>query len=241
MSKKKINEGNCCICGKSGKLSFEHIPPRAAFNDKPIYVQSYDQLLEENSRHFGKKSKNNKGFGGYTLCQNCNNNTGSWYGKDFTNFAQQGMSIIKDFKTPFFVTGLYDIKPLNVVKQILSMFMSADKSGHLSSQKELVDFILIKELTEIPKKYKIFLYSNFSLTRRLIGHSIVYLGNQGIHKWSEINFKPFGYFFTEESEPADKSMCDISYFGNYKYDEQVKIKIITPYLKVSDSNIGMYY
>ena len=87
----------------------------------------------------------------------------------------------------------------------------------------------------------VFLYSNFSLTRRLIGHSIVYLGNQGIHKWSEINFKPFGYFFTEESEPADKSMCDISYFGNYKYDEQVKIKIITPYLKVSDSNIGMYY
>ena len=32
MAKRKKESGKCRICGKEGKLSFEHVPPEAAFN-----------------------------------------------------------------------------------------------------------------------------------------------------------------------------------------------------------------
>ena len=30
-------EGTCCICGSHGKLSFEHVPPKQAFNDHGVF------------------------------------------------------------------------------------------------------------------------------------------------------------------------------------------------------------
>ena len=34
--------GKCCICGENKKLTFEHIPPRAAFNS--FGIKLYDFL-----------------------------------------------------------------------------------------------------------------------------------------------------------------------------------------------------
>lgn len=118
MNKKKIIEGNCALCGEFKKLSFEHVPPAAAFNNLPIFIQGHEHLADENSYLYGKKMKSNKGFGGYTLCEVCNNNTGSWYARDFVEFALQGMEIIKNTESQYKIKGTYTIKPLNVIKQI---------------------------------------------------------------------------------------------------------------------------
>jgi hypothetical protein len=201
----KAKEGNCALCNNVKKLSFEHIPPESAFNNKPIYIQGYDHLKNENSHVFGKRMKSNKGFGAYTLCESCNNNTGGWYARDFAEFARQGMQILQSKNNPqHMIKGDYNIKPLNVLKQILTMFMSADKSNHLRTQKELVHFILSKDERSLPLKYRVFLYSNCSHTKRFIGYTIVNAGRIGVQKWSEINFQPFGYLLAEESEPAHK-------------------------------------
>jgi hypothetical protein len=34
-----MRKGNCHLCGKYKELSFEHIQPKAAFNDRPILIQ----------------------------------------------------------------------------------------------------------------------------------------------------------------------------------------------------------
>lgn len=240
MNQKRIIEGNCALCGEFKKLSFEHVPPAAAFNNSPIFIQGYEHLTNENSYLYGKKKKSNKGFGGYTLCESCNNNTGDWYARDFVEFALQGMEIIKSFDPQYNIKGTYTIKPLNVIKQILTMFMSADKSGHLQSQKELVDFILNKEAIGMPERYQVYLYATLSPFKRMMGYSIVYDPKLGIQKWSEINFQPFGYFLTEESKPAHEHMCDISTFGSINYDKKLSVEISTAYLNVNSPAIGFY-
>jgi hypothetical protein len=241
-NKSKNIEGTCALCGQFKKLSFEHVPPKSALNNKPIFIQTFDHIMDKNSRVFGKKMTSNKGFGGYTLCETCNNDTGDWYARDFSDFIQQGMSIIENTKKgTYAIKGTYIIKPLNVLKQILTMFMSADKSGYLRSQTALPDFILEKEKTGTPVKFKIFLYSTLSHLKRMFGYSMVYDDILGIQKWSEINFQPFGYFLAEESQAAHKHMCDISSFGNYKYDEMAKIEITTPYLLVNSPILGTYH
>jgi hypothetical protein len=133
MSKGRSVEGKCLICGAYGALTFEHIPPESAYNDKPIFIQDSDHLTNKNSYVFGKRMLNNKGFGSYTLCKPCNNSTGGWYGEAYCSFSRQGMKILHSKEHIGSVMGDYFIKPLNVFKQILTMFMSADKSGHLQS------------------------------------------------------------------------------------------------------------
>lgn len=238
---KKVKEGNCALCGKFKILSFEHVPPQSAFNNVPVLIQTHEHLVEKTSYLFGKSMKNNKGSGDYTLCIDCNNNTGDWYARDFGDFAHQGMSVIKSRDTiQRTITGQYEIKPLNIIKQILTMFMSIDKTGHLRSQSDLIDFILKKESIGLPSRYKVFLYSTLSIKRRLIGYCIASTEEQGIQKWSEINFPPFGYFLAEDSFAANKHMLDISTFSTFSYNQKVLIRMSTPYLIVNSPWIGLY-
>jgi hypothetical protein len=231
-------EGTCAVCGQVGKLSFEHVPPQSAFNNKPIYM--YNELnFDERAKEMGRRKKSNKGFGSYTLCEPCNNNTGNWYAKDFGSFAQQGMDAVKSSDSRA-IQHIYTIKPLNVFKQIMTMFMSADKSGHLRSKQALVDFILNRTSNEFPEEFKIHIYSNASPVKRMLGYCVVYDPRLGVQKWSEINFQPFGYFLTENSKPASEFMVDITPWSELPYGHSVNVKMITAYLKVSTPIIGMY-
>lgn len=241
MAAKIIHKGFCAICGEHKKLSFEHVPPQSAFNDRPIFIQGHEQLTEQGSHVYGKYMRSNKGFGAYTLCETCNNNTGDWYARDFSDFAHQGMKIITGLEKPqYAITGTYLIKPLNVIKQIIAMFLSADKSGHLRSQKDLVEFVMDKETVGLPDRYKVYLYSTLSPKKRMMGYSVVYAGELGVQKWSEINFQPFGYLLAEESTPAHEHQLDISGFGNFKYDQKASLEITTAYLSVNTPWIGTY-
>jgi hypothetical protein len=240
MSNGKRPYGKCALCGKQDVLTFEHVPPRSAFNGKPTFVQGHDHLIDEKSPVYGKRMKSNKGFGAYTLCMSCNNLTGDWYARDFCSFAHQGMIIISNLTPQPYISGDYKIKPLNVIKQILTMFMSADKSGHLQSCVELTNFLLNREHNSFPKNLKIFLYSTVSPFHRLFGYAIVYHEVLGIQRWSEINFHPFGYVLAEDSAAPHNDMLDITPFTEFEYDKEVKIRMTTRYLVVQSPFLGIY-
>ncbi len=233
--------GTCAICGEEKKLTFEHIPPEKAFNNYPIYIKKHKHLFDKSSYVYGKSIRSNRGSGGYYLCENCNNNTGSWYGDDFGNFVHQGMEIINQPQNSgYVVKGTYNIRPLSVLKQILSMFMSLDSIGHLRSFGELTDFILDKDKTGISGKFKIYLFSNLSNRKRMMGNTWVPHPKYGLCQWSEINFEPFGYFLTTDSKPPHKHMVDISHFSNVPYRQEVRYIITTPYLILGEDMIGLY-
>jgi hypothetical protein len=232
--------GDCALCGKYKKLSFEHVPPQSAFNNKPIFRQTHEHLTDSNSFVYGLRMRSNKGSGGYTLCESCNNDTGDWYARDFSDFAHQGVEILKNSNNPFYVNGFYQIKPLNVFKQILTMFIAIDKSGILRSNKALVNFILNKESIECPIEYKVYLYYTLSVKYRMMGYSFIMDPKLGFQKWSEINFPPFGYVLAEDSLAPFERMVDLTDFKNYKYDEKSSIEFIAPYLIVESPWIGTY-
>ena len=80
--------GICCICGKESDLTFEHIPPRAAFNHFNLKLYDFWGYLTQNKTRY--QSLQN-GAGRYSLCASCNNRTGEWYGAAFAEFVSQGM------------------------------------------------------------------------------------------------------------------------------------------------------
>lgn len=237
---KKEQEGKCAVCGEHGRLSFEHVPPHSAFNSDPIFIQKAEHLFQHGSHQFGKRSRSNRGFGRHTLCATCNNHTGDWYARDFSSFVKQAMIIIKEKKDTQIIEGRYCIKPLNVLKQITTMFMSANFGGHLQPDPELTQFVLKKSQRHLPKKYRIYLYSTLSKQKRMMGMQVIRLADGSINKWSEINFQPFGYLLTEDSSPPNDFMVDITHFSDFEYGQEMTCDISTAYLKVSSPYVGTY-
>lgn len=230
----------CFLCGEQRELTFEHIPPQCAFNNRPMYVQKHEHLVDESSRVFGKMMKSQRGFGKNCLCAQCNNSTGNWYVKDFCEFTRQGLALLRE-STSSVVEGNYTIKTLNVIKQILLMFVCADSSGVLRNHKGVTDYLLNKESQDFPEKINIYLYSNGCVKKRMLG----YLFGADIAKgerfqWSEINFKPFGYFLTYDSNPPNEFMARISEFNESRYDEKRMIYLSIGRLLVSNMLIGHY-
>jgi hypothetical protein len=93
--------GECCICGYIGELTFEHVPPRAAYNDRRVFEAKMENLLGgewipgtavTNGRYL------QRGAGRYSLCGKCNNDTGAWYGTPYVDFARQAMVILSRSK-----------------------------------------------------------------------------------------------------------------------------------------------
>lgn len=120
-----VRFGICHICGNDGKLSYEHVPPEAAFNDHRILTFSFDKFLgAENLDDIRGGRFLQRGLGGYTLCEPCNNNTGSWYGAAYVEWAAQAMSILIGTKGRASLDYPFNIYPLRVLKQVSAMFLS---------------------------------------------------------------------------------------------------------------------
>jgi hypothetical protein len=240
VSKKKIIEGKCAVCQFEGKLSFEHVPPKSAFNDKPILVQGHEHLLDNESHLYKKSSRSNKGFGAYTLCEPCNNQTGGWYANDFAVFAIQAMTQLKAHKGQYGEHQLsFKIKPLNVIKQIVMMFFTANRDM-LFKDEDLVNFVKNKKQKGIPNNYQIYLYYTLSKNKRMNGMSVQRTSAGKIVHWSEINFQPFGYLLTKDSPPPNHYMADITKFTKFNYDTEIELKINAGYLSVSSVFTGVY-
>jgi hypothetical protein len=130
--------GICALCGKECDLTFEHIPPRSAFNSQPAKMYSGEKILFDQDRlpwdvQGLKYVPRQKGSGRYSLCEECNNNTGAWYGNTYRDFAyviaealaQRTKEDIKGIT----VEGIYGAR---LIKQIISMFCSVNNLEFLA-------------------------------------------------------------------------------------------------------------
>src|SRR5688572_23653295 len=85
-------EGICHICHRRGKLSFEHVPPRRAFNRLPVVAHTLNHPLAITKRiPFGTTLKYRAGMGVETICERCNGFTGDYYGFAFAEWMRQAL------------------------------------------------------------------------------------------------------------------------------------------------------
>ena len=231
MGRRKKEFGVCKICGYSGQLSFEHVPPNKAFNHQRHYYQiEFDKLIEIEDDFLdlsmgqiyekGHSKKKQGGIGFYSLCEKCNNDTGSWYGHAFVSWAWQGMSILQKANgrpSLYYPTFFY---PLRTIKQIVTMFFSVNPDVFREAEPELVKFVKNKESRFLSKKYRLFCYYNIQGNKRYIGYSVLAQIDSGkMNRMSEITFPPFGFVLTIDSEPPDDRLTEITHFANYSYND----------------------
>jgi hypothetical protein len=213
------NTGECWICGSIGKLTFEHVPPRAAFNDRGIFHAKMDEVLggewtPGTPLPLGKQQQ--RGAGRYSLCAKCNNDTGAWYGTAYVDFARQAMILLHRSNGKMTLAYPYGIFPLRVLKQIAVMFFSACGPEFRKAHPELATFVLDRERRLLPKDIHIWAYLHHpteSISTRQAGVTgMMSLGGNS-HVFSEIAFPPFGLIMSFRPEPMHQELCNLSHFS----------------------------
>ena len=253
MARKKVF-GNCRICGKHAQLSFEHVPPEAAFNNCPVVGKHIIDLINKDPDYYfdEKGHKSQRGAGAYTLCEQCNSDTGSWYGDAFANFTYQSLDILQHAEGPPSLYYPFRIYPLRVIKQIIIMFFSVNDNLFRCNHPDLVRFVLNKYEHHLNPDFRILVYFNSSPRGRYIGGvSMAKMNPDEINMdtmenlqrkiesehaksrlLSEIAFPPLGYVMSFNSEQLDKQLYDISFFTKYRYDDCRSIPLKLPVFPV---------
>jgi hypothetical protein len=232
-TRKKI--GTCCICGKEGKLSFEHVPPRSAFNNHPVFVANIKELIGnwDGELRSIKGKVHQLGAGDYTLCEKCNSGTGAWYGNAFADWAYQAFRVLTFARGEPSLYYNFRVFPLRVIKQIVCMFFSSNGPDFRIVHPDLVKFVLDREARHLKPSIRIYTYYNLAPVSRQSGvASSLNVEKRHGYTFSEIAYLPLGYLMTLDSEVPDKRPIDISFFGDYQYNDWKEFSFRLPVLPV---------
>lgn len=237
MSRKKVT-GPCHICGHTRELSFEHVPPRAAFNNRPVRVLHGLEIIKaEHDPQRGEVQQ--KGAGSYTLCERCNNETGSWYGSAYADWACHGLAFLPLALTAPSILLTYRIFPLRVIKQVLCMFFSVNRPEFREHHPYLERFVMNRYLTGLPPEIQIFGFLSPGSNSRRVGVASSMNSTTGaIRVLSEVTFRPHGYVMCFGSSPPDDRLVDITFFAKSAYHERREIHLRLPSLPVSTAFPG---
>lgn len=158
MSKKKI--GNCNICLKKTKLTWEHVPPKSCGNFEKVFIQ--DELSLSNLKVTGSQN----GVKYRTICQKCNNEMGSGPDKELKKFYDS----VKDFFEKDKKLNSFRIININLqllTKAVFGKLLAIDEEPAMDLvSKGMRDFILndVKP-EELALYFRLYPY-NFSVQAR---------------------------------------------------------------------------
>jgi len=82
--------GACRLCGLDGELTFEHLPPSSAGNDRRAKGVSSWTMLEAGTADFPRSGwvPSQRGVGAYVTCADCNNRFGRRHVTEYATLAQ---------------------------------------------------------------------------------------------------------------------------------------------------------
>lgn len=150
-------EGKCWLCGQVGELTLEHIPPRKAFNDHDILLQSIDQRTKD----VGYLIWDGEPVHGWTvrsLCSECNNFTGARYGVHYVNFIKniaEQVDKAKDGETISVVVN----QPLCILKQVMANFVTANGEHFVKTHPWLKKFIRSATNQDFPNDWYLYAFA----------------------------------------------------------------------------------
>lgn len=225
---KKVH-GICCICGQDTELTFEHIPPRAAFNHFSLKLYDFWGYLLSNRTRYKQLQK---GAGMYSLCESCNNLTGEWYGAAYAEFAAQGMRYYKN-KAQGLLSVSYTIYPLRVLKQVVSCFASANGPFWCQEHPSIREFLLNPEERRFPSNIDIRMYmqsNGRSKIDKVSGKMNPFTGEKFVG--SEFAYPPFGFICVIDRKMTSYRVLNELYplleFLKYGYKDRVQLYLKLP-------------
>lgn len=213
---KKSRIGICKLCKEERELTYEHIPPRSAFNKSTTFYKLTTSEYFRNAKEYverkikPKTRKEQGGVGDYCLCKQCNDFLGLNYVNDYKKFAEASYSIL--YHNPVgkcYKFEVPEVSPLNFIKQIIAIFICNNDISFTRSYPGLIEFVLDENSNDLPERYKVYMYLSDEGVMR--NGNVMYTNQYGAV--CDFKFTPFGFVLSiDDSIP----ILELSNITNFK-------------------------
>jgi hypothetical protein len=211
------NKGICAICGRGGKLTFEHVPPKAAGNEPDVTIFSIEEWLARDlaSRELPGGYVEPRGTGAISICRSCNEYSGTWYVPEFARFVHAGVQVLREISestideadrslewkyADFEIKGM---RALPIIKQIVASLLAINAPSFGEAHPDLVKFVLDRHRQNLPDRYRLYLCLFVGPIARFAGVSAALDVATGKAVYlTELAHPPFAYLLTMDSEPS---------------------------------------
>jgi hypothetical protein len=162
--------GTCRLCIQERELTFEHIPPRSAFNNARVQLQVLG-ILEGEGLIATPGAFQQRGAGGYYLCGPCNHLLGRSYVPAYQEFVglcarglfEAGASANLNENNGYNTFRLrmesgedpLVLYPSRIVKQALAMLLCVASPGFAESRQDLRDLITNRDAVGLPDDMRV--------------------------------------------------------------------------------------
>jgi len=230
------SEGFCQLCGAWGELSYEHVPPKAAYNNQKAVKAQFEEWLTSDGNWSGKGKIDQRGSGAFTLCEPCNNLTGTWYGAEYVAWSRSVAPFVPRIPMG---DGVHELAfrgghPLRFMKQAITMMFSANSSRSApgASRSEfadrnpaLVTFVRDQYAQALPSHYELYLTLVDGQHSRSVGVAgKLSLSTGRTEILTEVAFPPFGLVLSLDG-PLEESAGRITDFARFGYDEEADVTV----------------
>lgn len=224
--------GICRICTSFGPLTFEHVPPRQAFNNNKVMESNFEnwfgwherQNFRPTSPWTGQGGRQKQGgSGAFTLCGSCNNKTGGWYAPEYIECAKHGLRLLRALPGDRVHRVTFPrCRPLLFLKQTVAMILSVNPPPFAQIHPELVKFVLDKTChSALSPRYQFYLTLVDGCYSRSSNVSVIgNINNGSCIMLTEVAHVPFSLIMTLDASQRLR-VGSITHFGDYPFDQVV--------------------
>lgn len=226
--------GTCAICGEHKPLTFEHIPPRSAYNDRTVKILRGEKALNHRLGEIEHGQQQQKGAGGWVTCAECNNKSGRWYVREYAAWVERGVGVLakvgdrerQDERIEPRIVGVSfeGVRPLLFLKQVVFMILAVNHAGFGAVHPDLRRFVLSRDATGISDTCRFYLGLVWGPGVRHVGITAA-MGKRGASLLSEVAFPPFSCVMCLEEPWHSLPVCDITSFARCGPDELADVEL----------------
>jgi hypothetical protein len=236
--------GICHVCLRREKLTYEHVPPRRAYNSFPGVAHALSHPLG-NDVPIGVLARFRGGMGVRTLCASCNGMTARYYGDAFAEWVRQALVYADRYEC---VDGRenkillpFTIEPLAVLKQIATMMLAVSKPSAIDVLYPLRRFVLMPFEGLMTDRISLRVYLNPRRSgwsepqNRMNGTSVLtnWVKRESTFTIADIAFPPLGYWSAWTDSGRRQlgeflELADITHFGHYRYGKTTTLWLQMP-------------
>jgi len=220
--------GICRICGNLEDLTFEHIPPKSAFNKGRVRSISLKDWLGRGDLDYTGGWIQQRGMGDEVLCGRCNSFLGREYVLEYREWARWGMGVLSIAPTDAqaVVATIPRRRPLRFLKQCVAMVMGTNAPGFAEIHPALQKFVLDVNEKNLPDKYDVYLTlfrGPRARTTGVAGNIDLYRGTTRV--MSEVAFPPFGIIMAFDSPPPETAFGRINPLRQFGPDDVADVRL----------------
>jgi len=230
----------CRLCGEERPLTFEHIPPRAAYNRGRVSMLGIEAWLAHDADPDGpapKRRIQQRGSGAYSLCAECNNLTGRLYVPELRAWVQAGAEGLfgnpglaaqfrEEQRTVYAEWKLQSCRPGRFLKQVATMLLAMSPPGLGDRFPELRNYARDPGKVGLPTELQFYLalYAGPN-SRYVAGGAEASLDGGGIHHVYELAAPPFAYILSLAEQTPAIEAGNISNFATVGIDDTANVEM----------------